>query len=82
MVSLGGDDEIDTNREKFEDAIYRAYFIKSVYRLGEDGSHALGLKEGTLDKATFCRKDTRGDYAREDVSAMWFGWNLYKKENK
>ena len=60
-------------QEKFEDVVYQQYFIKQISNMR--------LNPDTLDKATFCERDEKGDYVREDVSAMWFGWNLYQKES-
>lgn len=68
-------DEIikSATREKFEEAVFRQYFIKNV---GSD----LRIKPGILFKDEFCKRDENGNYTREEVSAMWFGWQLYQKE--
>ncbi len=59
-------------REKFEEVIYRQYFIK----------HATmqGLEPGTLDKKTLMRRGSDKDYCDMPISAMWFGW--YHRANQ
>ncbi|USV41090.1 hypothetical protein [Xanthomonas phage BUDD] len=76
MISpCDGGGSYDNSREKFETAVFREYFIRNV-------TSTLGLKAGIVNKAEFCKRDEKDNYVREDVSAMWFGWNLYKKENQ
>ncbi|WEM34377.1 hypothetical protein [Xanthomonas phage X1] len=75
MISpCDGGGSVDPGRAKFEEAVFRQYFIKHV---GSD----LRMKPGIVNKAEFCKRDENGNYVREEVSAMWFGWKLYQKEN-
>lgn len=63
-------------RQAFEDAVLGANFIKSIKRTGRGGPLELAPDpEKLVDKEVLLERDG-DDYKREEISAMWFGWQL------
>lgn len=65
---------LDAMREAFEEKAFGEYFIKSIKKTNKS---QFGFSVDCEDKATFCARDEEGNYVREDVSAMWFGWQMH-----
>lgn len=69
------------NREKFEEYVFRDYYVKSIQRNPNVPQPAISgalnfVATATLNKSELCERD--GDnYIRQDVSAMWHGWKLH-----
>lgn len=61
-------DRAESTRKQFEEVVYRQYFNSTIQK-------DLSLKN-TVDKATFLKRDEKGDYEDVHISAMWFGWRL------
>lgn len=69
---------MSTSRERFEDAVFNAYFVKSIKRNPSPprGTGAMDfVATATKTKAELLARDGDG-YADEAISAMWFGWEL------
>ena len=56
------------SREAFEEAVYLQRFLRDP--------------EGCPEKALLLAPDESGDYADDNISAMWFGWRLARGELK
>ena len=63
-------------REQFEDAVFNKHFFAHI---SFKPNKQFADTEGQMFKHELCAKNDKGEYYREDVSAMWYGWNLYKK---
>ena len=65
----------DHERNAFEEKVYQAYFIS---RVGPD--QTLTGPNMVLDLATFCEKDEKGNYVRDDVAQAWWGWKAFLEQ--
>lgn len=74
----------DFSRERFEERVYADYFIRGIRRNPSPPKPKISgcldyvPAEDVQDKATFCERDGES-YKREDVAAMWHGWQLAAK---
>lgn len=66
--------DLEHTRKQFEDAVFGRYFLSTIKRTGLGGCMTfMPDPEKELTQDELCARD--GDsYAREDVSAMWWGW--------
>ena len=72
-------DNLDTEavadeRDLFEQAIFKKYFISTVVVNPDPKGMRLINKEETMDKATFCRRSEKGYYVEEGVEPAWWAW--------
>jgi hypothetical protein len=66
--------DMGQTREQFEDALFTRFFLSTIKRT--DLGNCLTFMpdpEKVMTQDEFCARDGEG-YAREDVSAMWWGW--------
>ena len=69
------------DQKRFEDLVFNRHFISTIKHTGLGGCCELMPDPAKcLPQAELMAKDGKGNYVREDVSAMWFGWNLHAKE--
>lgn len=66
------DEEVESTRAAFEEAVFRKYFISRVAR-------DLTLKGKVVDKAELVKRKKRGGYKRPEIAAMWYGWKLHRE---
>ncbi len=76
--------ENSEERKLFEDKVFSEYYIRNIQRNYNPPqpkiSGALDFVPGKImNKADFLARDERGNYKQSEVSAMWFGWNMYKE---
>jgi hypothetical protein len=66
--------DLENTRKQFEDAVFGRYFLSTIKRTGLGGCMTfMPDPEKELTQDELCTR--AGDsYAREDVSAMWWGW--------
>lgn len=72
-VKPGDPEYAKAMRDAFEDEVFRVFFIKSIKK---DPKKQF-MDCTNVSKAELCERDEDGDYKREDVSAMWFGWTMH-----
>jgi hypothetical protein len=67
----------DDGRATFEELVYNKYFISLIGRNPDAGSQwAFRLDEKCMTMRELMERDEDGEYVREDISAMWYGWCL------
>ncbi len=67
--------EIQDSRNRFEELVYARYFLSNV----SVGSPFFKVDNDMLDKAALCARNG-DDYIRPEISAMWMGWQLARKD--
>lgn len=61
-------------RIAFEKAAYSTYFVNSIRKDVNARPFALVLPDGTVDKATFCALNDKGEYTIEGLQPAWIFW--------
>lgn len=62
-------DAVERTRGLFEEVVFRKYFVSRVAR-------DLTLKGQVADKAELVKRKKNGQYKRQEIAAMWYGWKL------
>jgi len=62
-------------RDDFESRVFRRHYLSTIKRTGLDGpSTFMPRADLVLTKVELFELGDDGDYKRNYVSAMWFGW--------
>lgn len=78
---------MNSSQSLFEEKIFFQYWLNSIRKNDNPPtpkiSGCMDFVPGKIEnRDVFLRKDADGNYIRNDVSAMWFGWQLAFSENK
>jgi hypothetical protein len=72
--------DVENKRSRFEHLVFTAHFISTIERTGLGGPLTfMPNPDKRISKADLLARDGEG-YAREDISAMWFGWQKAMEE--
>ena len=69
----------EENQTRFEERAFGEYFCKSIRKVNNS---QFPFVVDCEDMKTFVRKDKSGNYVREELNLMWFGWNLKTEDLK
>lgn len=71
----------ETSRTSFEEQVFKKHFLSTITNTGLGGCLTfMPDPEKVLTRDALLLRDEKGDYVREEISAMWYGWNLAMKE--